>query len=437
MKYFIEVWGCAMNEHDAETLGGLIEKKGFTKADSYSEAQLIVLHTCCIRAKAEDKVIGRIGALSKIKTKRPEMIIAVGGCMTQQEEVAKYIEKRFKKVDIIYGTHNLNEFDKMLTTVLEDKNQVKNISNADEMIIWENMPIKRNDELKAYVNIIYGCNNFCSYCIVPYVRGREKSREISFIVDEVKVLLSKGFKEITLLGQNVNSYGHDFKDGTNFSLLLKELDKLGDYRLRFMSSHPRDFDFELIDTINDTKNVCHQIHLPLQSGSDRIIKEMNRGYTKKHYLALTEYIYKVMPDATISTDIIVGFPGETESDFQDTLDVVENVGYDQAYMFMYSIREGTRAAKMDNQVPEDIKKERFHRLLKLQNKKSLERNKEMLGKTYELLVEGLGEKARLTGRTRGNKVINFTGDINLKGKLVKVKVTDYNTWSLYGELIGD
>ncbi|MDD2370568.1 MAG: tRNA (N6-isopentenyl adenosine(37)-C2)-methylthiotransferase MiaB [Firmicutes bacterium] len=437
MKYFIEVWGCAMNEHDAETLGGLIEQKGFTKADNYLDAQLIVLHTCCIRAKAEDKVIGRIGALSKIKKKKPEMIIAVGGCMTQQEEVAKYIEKRFKEVDIIYGTHNLNEFDDMLNIVLADKTQVRSISKSEGMDIKEYVPMKRNDDLKAYVNIIYGCNNYCSYCIVPYVRGREKSREVKYIVEEVKDLLSKGFKEITLLGQNVNSYGHDFKDGTDFSMLLKELDGLGDFRLRFMSSHPRDFDFELIDTINNTKNVCHQIHLPLQSGSDKIIKEMNRGYTKEHYLALTEYIYKVMPDATISTDIIVGFPGETEEDFQDTLDVVENVGYDQAYMFMYSIREGTRAAKMDNQVPEEIKKERFHRLLELQNKKSLERNKEMLGKTYEVLVEGFGEKGRLTARTRGNKVINFVGNISLKGNLVKVKVKDYNTWSLYGELIGD
>ncbi len=437
MKYFIEVWGCAMNEHDAETLGGLIEKKGFIKADNYSDAQLIVLHTCCIRAKAEDKVIGRIGALSKIKKKRPEMIIAVGGCMTQQEEVAQYIQTRFKDVDIIYGTHNLNEFDKMLTTVLEEKKQVKNISCTDGMEIKEDIPIKRNDNLKAYVNIIYGCNNFCSYCIVPYVRGREKSREIKFIIEEVKALLENGFKEITLLGQNVNSYGHDFNDGTNFSVLLKVLDKLGDYRLRFMSSHPRDFDYELIDTINKTKNVCHQIHLPLQSGSDRIIKEMNRGYTKEHYLALTDYIFKVMPDATISTDIIVGFPGETEEDFQDTMDVVDKVGYDQAYMFMYSIREGTRAAKMENQIPEKIKKERFHRLLTLQNKKSLEKNKAMLGKVYEVLVEGLGEKGRLTARNRGNKVINFTGDPSLTGDFVKVKVIDYNTWSLYGELIGD
>lgn len=437
MKYFIEVWGCQMNEHDAETLSGIIEERGYSKAENYLEADLILLHTCCIRAKAEDKVIGRIGVLSKLKKKKKHLIIAVGGCMTQQEDVARYIEKRFKEVDIIYGTHNLNEFATLLESAKADQKQIKAVSDSEGMDIREYVPIKRNDKLKAYVNIIYGCNNFCSYCIVPYVRGREKSREIKYIIQEVKELLDQGFKDITLLGQNVNSYGKDFNDGTNFANLLKELDVLGDYRLRFMSSHPRDFDEALIDVIKDSKNVCHQIHLPLQSGSDKIIKEMNRGYTKKHYLDLTDYIYKVLPDATISTDIIVGFPGETEEDFQDTLDVVEKVGYDQAYMFQYSIREGTRAAKMTEQVPEAIKKERFQRLLELQNKKSLERNNKMIGKTVEVLVEGFGERNNLTGRTSGNKVVNFKGVEKLTGKLVWVEITDANTWSLFGKVKGE
>ena len=437
MKYFIEVWGCQMNEHDAETLSGIIEERGYSKAENYLEADLILLHTCCIRAKAEDKVIGRIGVLSKLKKKKKHLIIAVGGCMTQQEDVARYIEKRFKEVDIIYGTHNLNEFASLLESAKADQKQIKAVSDSEGMDIREYVPIKRNDKLKAYVNIIYGCNNFCSYCIVPYVRGREKSREIKYIIQEVKELLDQGFKDITLLGQNVNSYGKDFNDGTNFAKLLKELDVLGDYRLRFMSSHPRDFDEALIDVIKDSKNVCHQIHLPLQSGSDKIIKEMNRGYTKKHYLDLTDYIYKVLPDATISTDIIVGFPGETEEDFQDTLDVVEQVGYDQAYMFQYSIREGTRAAKMTEQVPEAIKKERFQRLLELQNKKSLERNNKMIGKTVEVLVEGFGERNNLTGRTSGNKVVNFKGVEKLTGKLVWVEITDANTWSLFGKVKGE
>lgn len=426
-----------MNEHDAETLSGIIEDKGYIKADDYRDADLILLHTCCIRSKAEDKVIGRLGALTKLKRKKKNIIIAVGGCMTQQKEVAKYIERRFKEVDIIYGTHNLNEFAHMLNIAIEEKRKVKEISNLEGMDIKEYIPIKRNNDLKAYVNIIYGCNNFCSYCIVPYVRGREKSREMSYIVEEVKSLLDNGFKDITLLGQNVNSYGKDFKDGSNFLFLLKELDKLGSYRLRFMSSNPRDFNNELVDVIRSTKNVCHHIHLPLQSGSDRIIKEMNRGYSKKEYLELTDYIYDILPEATISTDIIVGFPGETEEDFQDTLDVVDKVGYDQAYMFIYSAREGTRAAKMPDQVSEKVKKERFNRLLDLQNKKSYERNQNMVGRVYEILVEGINERDNLTGRTRGNKVVNFKGNKTLNGQLIHVEITGSSTWSLYGKIKGE
>lgn len=437
MKYFIEVWGCQMNEHDAETLAGIVEAKGFEKAGSAEEADLVMLHTCCIRAKAEDKVIGRIGKLAKQKKNKPGMIIAVGGCMTQQEDVAKSIERRFKEVDIIYGTHNLNAVDELLSEVLEGRGQLLSISGSEEMDIREYVPIRRNDKLKAYVNIIYGCNNYCSYCIVPYVRGRERSRGIPFIVEEVRDLLARGYKDITLLGQNVNSYGKDFGDGTNFGTLLLELDKLGTYRLRFMSSHPRDFTKELVDLIRSTKNVCPQFHLPLQSGSSRIIREMNRGYTKEHYLELCGYIYELFPEATISTDIIVGFPGETEEDFRDTLEVVEQVGYDQAYMFMYSVREGTRAARMKDQIPEEVKKERFQRLLDLQKAKSLERNQAMIGKVYEVLVEGVSERGSLLGRTLGNKVVNFMGDASLEGELVQVEIQSANTWALYGEIKGE
>ena len=437
MKYFIEVWGCQMNEHDAETLAGIVEAKGFEKAGSAEEADLVMLHTCCIRAKAEDKVIGRIGKLAKQKKNKPGMIIAVGGCMTQQGDVAKSIERRFKEVDIIYGTHNLNAVDELLSEVLEGRGQLLSISGSEEMDIREYVPIRRNDKLKAYVNIIYGCNNYCSYCIVPYVRGRERSRGIPFIVEEVRDLLARGYKDITLLGQNVNSYGKDFGDGTNFGKLLLELDKLGCYRLRFMSSHPRDFTKELVDLIGSTKNVCPQFHLPLQSGSSRIIREMNRGYTKEHYLELCGYIYELFPEATISTDIIVGFPGETEEDFRDTLEVVEQVGYDQAYMFMYSVREGTRAARMKDQIPEEVKKERFQRLLDLQKGKSLERNQAMIGKVYEVLVEGVSERGSLLGRTPGNKVVNFPGDASLEGELVQVEIQSANTWALYGEIKGE
>ena len=437
MKYFIEVWGCQMNEHDAETLGGILEAKGYEKAGCAEEADVVLLHTCCIRAKAEDKVLGRIGVLARQKKEKPGMILGVGGCMTQQEDVAKSIERRFKEVDILYGTHNLNAVEDLLTEVLESRIRIRSISDREEMEIRESVPIKRNDKHKAYVNIIYGCNNFCSYCIVPYVRGRERSRELPYIVEEVKGLLERGYQDITLLGQNVNSYGKDLGDGTDFGTLLQELDKLGSYRLRFMSSHPRDFSVELLDRIRSTKNVCHQFHLPLQSGSSRIIREMNRGYTKEHYLELCSHIYETFPEAVLSTDIIVGFPGETEEDFQDTLEVVEQVGYDLAFMFLYSVREGTRAASMPGQVPEAVKKERFQRLQELQNAKSLERNRAMVGKTYEILVEESQADGRLCGRTRGGKMVSFPGEPALEGSLIRVKITGGSTWSLTGEIEGE
>lgn len=425
-----------MNEHDAETLAGLIEKKGFSKSETIEEADLVVLYTCCIREKAEAKVLGRIGALKKIKEKKNgNMIIAVGGCMTQQEDVAAMIQKRFKQVDIIFGTHNLNDFDTFLEEQMTGQKGVFAVSKEEAMMIKDQVPMHRSDDLKAYVNIIYGCNNFCSYCIVPYVRGREKSRTIEAIKDEVQSLLDQGYQEITLLGQNVNSYGKDFKDGTDFAMLLKALDQLGTYRLRFMSSHPRDFDEALVDVIAESKNVCPQFHLPLQAGSSKVLKNMNRGYTKEKYLALVDYIKAVFPEGTISTDMIVGFPGETEADFQDTLDIMASVGFDQAYMFIYSVREGTRAEHMPDHVDPEVQKERFDRMLTLQKKKSLERNEAMIGKTYEVLVESKTPKGALTGRTLGNKVINFNGSVDIIGKLIQVKVVDANTWSLFGEIV--
>lgn len=432
MKYFIEVWGCQMNEHDAEALGGILESMGFLPGTA-EEADLILLHTCCIRAKAEDKVLGRIGMLAKEKRRGRNRIIAVGGCMTQQEDVAASIRKRFPEVDIIFGTHNLHDFGSLLVEVLGSRGTVSAISSGEAMVIREQEPIRRGDPYKAYVNIIYGCNNFCAYCIVPYVRGRERSRRPEEILREVRGLLEQGYKEITLLGQNVNSYGKDLEDGPDFAGLLKLLDPLGDYRLRFMSPHPRDFSRQLADVIRESRNVCHQFHLPLQSGSSRIIGKMNRGYSKEHYLDLVSYIRETMPEATLSTDIIVGFPGETEEDFQDTLDVVRQVGYDLAFMFQYSPREGTKAAGMAEQIPEEVKKERFARLLALQNENSRMRNAEMIGKTYEVLVEAVGEPGTLLGRTRGNKVISFQGTPGQLGTLVQVMVTAGNTWSLRGE----
>lgn len=435
MKYFIEIWGCQMNEHDAETLAGIVEAEGYERHDSPEGADLIILYTCCIRDKAEKKVLGRIGALKKLLRNRKAGLLAVGGCMTQQEEVALMLRKKFK-VDIVFGTHNINNFAELLAACVDSGSGVCEVLGTEEMEIREDIPIKRTDDLKAYVNIIYGCNNFCSYCIVPYVRGREKSRQVEEIRKEVEGLLKEGYRDITLLGQNVNSYGKDLENkDVNFINLLKELDGLGEYRLRFMSSHPRDFNKELVDVIYNSKNVCPQFHLPFQSGSDQIIKEMNRGYTKEHYLEITRYIQAKFQDAAISTDIIVGFPGETEADFLDTLDLVSEVGFDQAYMFIYSVREGTRAAKMEGHLSEEVKKERFDRLLALQSQKSLEKNQEMLGKVYEVLVEKRSPKGRLIGRTRGNKVVNFEGDDELLKSLVMVKMLSANTWSLTGEVV--
>ena len=426
-----------MNEHDAEILAGLIEKKGFTKSKAIQEADLVVLYTCCVREKAEAKVLSRIGALKKIKDKKEgNMIIAVGGCMTQQENVSAMIQKRFKQVDIIFGTHNLNYFDTFLEQKMVTHKRVYAVSKEDSIIINDKVPMRRTDNLKAYVSIIYGCNNFCSYCIVPYVRGREKSRSIKAIKEEVQSLLASGYKEITLLGQNVNSYGKDFKDCTDFAMLLRILDQLGDYRLRFISSHPRDFNEFIVDTISKSKNVCPQFHLPVQAGSDSVLKSMNRGYTRDKYFSLVSYIKKVFPEGTISTDMIVGFPGETEEDFQDTLDLMEKVGFDQVYMFIYSIRRGTRAENMPNHINLEIQKERFDRMLALQKKKSLERNEAMLYKVYEVLAESKTTKGTITGRTLGNKVINFRGPESLIGELVKVKVINANTWSLFGEVVG-
>lgn len=425
-----------MNEHDAETLAGLIEKKGFIKSETIEEADLAVLYTCCIREKTEAKILGRIGTLKKIKDRKEgNMIIAVGGCMTQREDVAAMIRKRFKQVDIIFGVHNLNNFNDFLKQKMSSQEVVFAVSKEDSMIIKDQVPIRRANKLKAYVNIIYGCNNFCSYCIVPYVRGREKSRSIKDIQEEVQSLLSNGYKDITLLGQNVNSYGKDFEDGTNFAMLLNVLDRLGDYRLRFMSSHPRYFNKTLVDVISKSKNVCSQFHLPVQTGSNFILKRMNRNYTKDEYFSLISYIKKVLPEGTISTDIIVGFPGETEEDFQDTLDLMEKIGFDQAYMFMFSVRKGTLAENMPNHIDLEVKKERFGRILALQKKKSLERNEAMLRKVYEVLVESKAAKGSISGRTLGNKIINFKGSESLIGELVKVKVTNANTWSLSGEIV--
>lgn len=435
MLYNIEVWGCQMSEHDAESLAGMIEAMGYERTHESEKADLVVLHTCCVREKAEAKVLTRIGILKRLKENNPSFILAIGGCMTQQKSVAKHIKQNFKGVDIIFGTHNIHRFPELVEEAKRSRHSILEVWDSYDGI-RETMPAVREDKMKAYVNIIYGCNNFCTYCIVPYVRGRERSRSMEHISKEVKELLEQGYKDIMLLGQNVNSYGKTLEDKPDFSDLLKHLDTLGDYRLRYMTSHPRDFSEKLIDTIAESKNICEQFHLPLQSGSNNIIKKMHRGYTKESYLATVAEIYKRFEEPVITTDIIVGFPGETEEDFEDTMDVVRKARYDLAYTFLYSPREGTPAASMENQVSHEVQMERFNRLLNLQNQISLEKNTGMLGKVYEVLVEGTSKTSDeiLTGRTRGGKVVNFAGKPTDIHQLRMVEITEAKTWSLRGKI---
>ena len=373
-KYIVITYGCQMNIHESEKLCGMLEELGYKKTEDRNDADVIVFNTCCIRQGAEDRAFGNIGALKPLKKQKKDLIIAVCGCMTQQEDRVEKLKSTFPFVDIIFGTHNLYKFKEFMIKRLESKKRVIEFC-TDDKLMPEQTNMVRDDKVNAYVNIIYGCNNFCSYCIVPYVRGRERSRDFNEIVEEVKDLISKGYKSITLLGQNVNSYGNDIKDeNVNFNNLLKTLAKLdGDFSIKFMSSHPKDLSKEVIDTISENEKISKEIHLPVQSGSNKILKAMNRHYTIEHYMDIVNYIKSKIPDVRLTTDIIVGFPGETEEDFEDTLNLIRNVKYDGIFGYMYSVRTGTKAEKMENQVPFEIKNERVNKLLALE--KEIQKNK--------------------------------------------------------------
>ncbi|MDP4094215.1 MAG: tRNA (N6-isopentenyl adenosine(37)-C2)-methylthiotransferase MiaB [Bacillota bacterium] len=435
-KYSVQTFGCQMNENDSERLAGMLYEMGYTEAKDIKESDVIIFNTCCVRENAEVKVYGHLGALKKLKSENPNMVIAVCGCMMQQSQIVEHIKSKYRHVDLIFGTHNLYKFPEMLHDALNSRETIIDVWESEGSIA-ENMPIERKDGIKAWVTIMYGCNNFCSYCIVPYVRGRERSRHPDDIINEVSMLGRNNYKEITLLGQNVNSYGKDLENGLSFAGLLKELDKIdGIERIRFMTSHPKDLSDELLEAMKDCKKVCEHLHLPIQSGSTGILKEMNRKYTKEHYLELADKVKKTIPDIALTTDIIVGFPGETEEDFDETIDVIEKARFDMAYTFLYSKRTGTPAAKSEQQVSEETKKLRFEKLLEVQNRISKEINDEYLGKTVEVLVEGYSKNSpnKLTGRTRTNKVVNFKGEIKLVGKLVNVEINKVQTWSLEGEV---
>ena len=430
LKYFILTMGCQLNENDSEKLCGMVEKMGYTKTDNLKESDLVIFNTCCVRENAEDKLFGKLGEVKKIKETKGT-IIAIGGCMMQEEHIQEKLKKSYPFYDVIFGTHTIHKFPEDLYKIIIDKKRIEDILDIDGEII-EGLPIKRNDKIRASVTIMNGCNNFCTYCIVPYVRRRERSRDPEDIIKEVKKLAEEGYIEITLLGQNVNSYKGNGNLGIyRFSDLLREINKIeGIERIRFVSPHPKDFTDDVIEAIRDCNRVCKIIHLPLQSGSSVVLKAMNRNYTKEKYLSLVEKMREKIPDVEFSTDIIVGFPGETEEDFKDTLDVVEKICFEQVFMFIYSRRVGTRADKMKNQVPEEIKHERFDRLKELVESQIEDNNKKYVGTIQKVLVEGKSKTNEnvLTGRTETNKVVNFEGKEDLIGKIVNMEIISEHMW---------
>lgn len=436
-KAMIVTYGCQMNEHDSEKLLGMLKQMAYEETDKKEDADLIIFNTCCVRENAELKVYGNIGALKNLKKKNTDLNIAVCGCMMQQPEIVELIKKKYPFVDLVFGTHNNHRFPELLANSQASNNMLVEVWEEEGEII-EGVPSMRKYGLKAFVNTMYGCNNFCTYCIVPYTRGRERSRNMSDIIEEVENLAKNGTKEITLLGQNVNSYGKTLEGNIQFADLLIELNKVeGIERIRFMTSHPKDLSEPLIDAIASCDKLCEHIHLPFQAGSNNVLKAMNRGYSKESYLELVERIKSKIPNVAITTDIIVGFPGESEADFEDTIDMVRKVRFGSAYTFLYSIRKGTPAAEMKDQIDDQVKHDRFNRLIDEINKVSAEINHSYLGKEVEVLVEDVSKTntEKLMGRTRQSKLVNFEGDKSLIGKIIKVKIIEAKTFSLNGEII--
>ncbi len=432
MKYYIHTYGCQMNVHESEKLAGILEEKGYLLAEKENDADIIVFNTCCVRETAETKILGNLGIVKKLKETKPELKVCVCGCMAQKKGEADRLKKRCPFINLIFGTHNLYKFDQYLDEIMSGQNVIE-VWDTDKTLP-EKTPIKRSDSVNAWVNIMYGCNNFCSYCIVPYVRGREISRSEQDVLQDVKKLISEGYKEITLLGQNVNSYGNDFSDKSNhFAALLEKCASFeGDYKIRFMTSHPKDLSEEVVKTIASCDKLADFIHLPIQAGSDRILSLMNRRYTSGQYLEKIDMIRSYIPDAGLSSDIMVGFPTETEEDFADTLNVVRKVGYNNLYTFIYSRRSGTPADKME-QVELATKKRRIKELIALQFEIGCDLAKKCVGKTYRVLCDGYDGKTA-SGKSSCEKAIYFPSDINPVGKFVNVTVTHTKNNQLYGEI---
>lgn len=432
--YTTFTYGCQMNVRDSETIAGLVEAMGYQEVEQVSEAGLIVFNTCSVRHSAENKVYGKLGEVIALKRKRP-LIVAFGGCMAQIPDVLDRLKKH--RVDVVFGTHNIHELPYLIEQAVNNRKPLVKVWEREGSII-EPLPTIRKPGLSAFVNIMYGCNNFCSYCIVPYTRGRERSRNPIHIIDELKDIVNAGYKEVTLLGQNVNSYGKGLEEKVDFADLLKMANAVqGLERIRFTTSHPKDMSDKLIETIAQYEKLCEHVHVPLQAGSNEILKRMNRNYTREHYLELCEKMRAKIPGVAITSDLIVGFPGETETDFKNTLDMVQRVRFDAAFTFMYSIRSGTRAAEFEDQVPLAVKQQRLSELNNIQYGIAAELNKALEGTVEEVLVEGPSKtnEEKLTGRTRTNRIVIFSGTEDLIGKLINVKITKGKTFSLFGELV--
>ena len=435
--YKIITYGCQMNEHDSERLAGMLEEMGYQHTDKLENADIILLNTCIIRENAELKVFGKLGELKQYKRENPDLIIGIGGCMMQQDEPVDEVYKKYRHVDLIFGTHNIHHLPNLIRKIKETRDRVVEVWDEEEGLIPD-LPSQRDSEHSAWISIIQGCDNFCTYCIVPYVRGRERSRPVNSIVKEAEKLAADGVKEITLLGQNVNSYGNDLDQETSFPNLLEELNKVKKLkRIRFMTSHPRDFSDQLLENIKKLDKVANHIHLPVQSGSNKVLKEMNRGYTREYYIERVKKIQQEIPEAAVSTDFIVGFPGESNQDFEKTIELVKELKFDMAYTFIYSQRSGTPAARRDDQIDEEVKKERLNRLMNLQNKISYDKNQKLIGTTQEILVTGPSSRDPevYEGRTSTNKICFIDKREDLVGELATVKVEAAKSWTLEGTVI--
>lgn len=437
-KYCVVTYGCQMNLHESEKISGILSGMGMSAVNEPENADVVVFNTCCIRDTAERRALGNIGKMKELKKKNKNLLIVVTGCMTQQNGFAENMKERYQYVDVILGTHNISDLENQIRIRLEKKKRVAAVLNTDGYIDDETTPVTRTSFPNAWVNINYGCNNFCTYCIVPYVRGRERSRDMKSIISECEKLINDGYKEITLLGQNVNSYGNDVPDeNVNFANLLREVAKIdGKFRIRFMTSHPKDLTEDVVKAIRDNDKICNNIHLPIQAGSNSVLKNMNRRYTREHYLGLIDMIRRYLPDCGITTDIMVGFPYETEEDFLDTMDIVEKVRFSTAFTFIYSVRKGTKAAEMP-QIPYEIKQNRIKRLIARQNEITEEISKDYVGNVYEILVEGMQEKKNgyVVGRTESGRLVSAKGDESMIGEFKNVRITAVKNAQLLGEIL--